>query len=90
MSRVFSNLLDSGDDILVRAATADIAAHEFLDLGVRGAAWLFKQCDGGHDLAGGAVSALVPIMSEECRLHRMQCVRRAQALDGRDFFSVVH
>ena len=83
-------MLNGGEDILVRSATADIAAHIFLNVGVRGAAWLFKQCDGRHDLAGGAVSALVPIMSDKGGLHRMQCARRAQALDGGDFFAVVH
>jgi hypothetical protein len=39
---MFASVLDSGDDILVRTATADIAAHKFLNVGVRGAAWLFK------------------------------------------------
>src|SRR5207253_1147674 len=42
------------------------------------------------DLAGGAVSALVPIMSEECLLHRMQCVRCAQTLNGRDLLTIMH
>src|SRR5207302_8891586 len=43
-----------------------------------------------HDLAGRAVSALIPVMSEECRLHGMQRLGCADAFDGCDLLSVMH
>ena len=46
--------------------------------------------DGGHDLAGRAIAALVAVAGDERRLHRVQRVGRAEALDGRDLFPVVH
>src|SRR5207247_9493614 len=68
--RVLANVLDGGDDLLVRAAAAYVAAHQFLDVGVRWTARLLEQCDGRHDLARRAITALVSIASEAGRLHR--------------------
>src|SRR2546427_7406072 len=88
--RILANLLDGRHDILIGAAAADVAAHQLLDGGVSGTARFPEQCNGRHDLARSAIPALVSIVSEERRLHGMQCVRRAQALNGCDFFPVVH
>src|SRR3569833_3839933 len=82
------DLLDRGDDVLVGAATANVAAHQFAHIGVRGAAWLLHQRHGGHDLAGGAVAALIAVMLNEGRLHGMQIAGLAEAFDGCDFLAV--
>src|SRR6476659_6334889 len=49
-ARVAPHLLDGRNDVLVGAAAADVAAHQLLDLGVRGAAWLLHERDRRHDL----------------------------------------
>ena len=64
-SGALADVLDGGDDVGICAATTDIAAHQFLDVGIGGAAWLFEQSDGGHDLAGRAVAALVAVVLDE-------------------------
>src|SRR6267154_644653 len=43
---------------LIRAATADVAAHGIVDIGVGRVGLFGKQRDGGHDLSGLAVAAL--------------------------------
>ena len=86
----FSNLLDRFDDIGVGTATADIAAHQFLHGRVVWTTRLVKQRHCRHDLARRAVAALIGIASKKSRLHRVQCVRRDEALDGCDLMSVVH
>src|SRR6266404_5401267 len=88
--RIFANVLDGGHDILVGAAAADIAAHQFLDGGVSWTARFLEQSNGRHDLARCAIAALISIVSEERRLHWVQCVGGAQALYGCYFFPVVH
>ena len=88
--RPSANLLDRGHDIGIGAAAADVAAHQFLHGRVVGTARFLEQRNRRHDLAGRAISALVSVAGDECRLHRMQCVGRAEALDGRDLVPVVH
>ena len=83
-------MLDRGHDIGVGPAAADVAAHQFLHVRVVGTARFLEQRDGRHDLAGRAIAALIAVAGNERRLHRMQCVGRAQALDGGDLVPVVH
>src|SRR5262249_28163184 len=87
---VFTDLLNCGHDVGVSAAAANIAAHHFLHRNVVWTAGFFEERNRRHDLAGRAVAALVPVAGEKCRLHGMHGFRRAQALDRRDLFSVVH
>src|SRR5438876_742918 len=72
--RCSANLLNSSDDIGIRAAPTDVATHQFLYGCVVGAAGLLEQRDRGHDLACSAIPTLISVMFYECRLHRMQCV----------------
>jgi hypothetical protein len=51
---------------------------------------LFDECHGGHDLAGGAVAALVAVVLDEGGLHGVQIVGLAEAFDGGDFFACGH
>ncbi len=46
--------------------------------------------DAGADLARRAVAALVAVVLDERRLHRMQGLGLAQTLDGGDFAALVH
>src|SRR5215472_3401803 len=86
---VLAHLLDCGNDVGVCPATADVAAHEFLHCCIVRPARFFEQSDRGHDLARGAVSALISIVGEKGCLHRMQRVRRTKALDGCDLLAVM-
>src|ERR1043166_877337 len=87
---VFANLLDRGNDIGIRSAPADVASHQFLHRRVIWTAGFLEQRHGRHDLSRGAISALVSVASNECRLHRMQVVGRTQAFYGRDLVSIMH
>src|ERR1041385_6984652 len=65
----FAHGLYRGKNIGISPAAADIAAHAFANIIVTGAAGLFQQCRGGHDLSRCAVSALEGIVFNEGRLH---------------------
>jgi hypothetical protein len=85
-----ANLLNRSNDVGVRTAPTDIAAHEFFDGGVVRSTRFFEQCDGGHDLARGAIPTLVSVGGKECGLHGMQCFGGSESFDGCDLISVVH
>src|SRR5690606_741528 len=70
------------------AATADVAAHGFSDIGVRGPAGLFQQRNARHDLARCTVTALIAVELDKSRLHRMQGFGRAEAFDGGDLVAL--
>src|SRR6266850_2782300 len=62
----------------------------FAHIGVVRPAGLLEQCDRGHDLAGGAIAALVGIVLDEGRLHGMQRVGLSDAFDRGDLVALVH
>jgi hypothetical protein len=75
-----------GQDAVVGAAAAQIARHPLPDLLIGAAVAFGQQRDRGHDLPGGAVSALETVRGHERSLHRMQPGTRAgEPLDGRYF-----
>src|SRR4051794_21039158 len=99
------DLGDRLDDVGIRAAAADIAAHTFAYLGrgrlrlrrkvARDVAWhsgldLAKDADGGADLARRAITALVAVVFHESGLHGMQIVGTAEAFDRGDRVALVH
>src|SRR6267378_6445422 len=57
-----AGLLDGRDNVGIGAAAADVAAHAFAHIGLIRPAGLVQQRDRGHDLAGGAIAALVGIV----------------------------
>ncbi len=61
-------------NILIRAAAADVAAHDFIDIGIARLFVFREQRRGGHDLAGLAVSALRNVAFEPGALHRVIAV----------------
>src|SRR4051812_46780796 len=85
-----ARLLNRRDDVGVRAATTDVATHAFPDVGVRWAARLAEQCDGGHDLPRRAVAALVAVVLDERRLYGMQRPGFSDSLDRGDLIAFVH
>ena len=87
--RALPHTLNRGHDVRIRAAAADVAAHEFLHLRVLRPARLFQQRHRRHDLPGRAIAALVGIAFHERRLHRMQFLRLTDALDRRDLIALV-
>ena len=89
-ARRSADLLDRGHDVGIGPAAADVAAHQLLHVRVVGTAGLLEQRDRRHDLARRAVAALVAVAGHERRLHRVQRLGRAQALDRRDLLPVVH
>ena len=52
--------------------------------------YLVKNSNGRADLSRRAIAALIPVMSDEGRLHRMEAIGRSQALNRRDFVAFVH
>src|SRR5690349_20644386 len=81
---LFAYLLNGRHDVGVRATAADVAAHQFFDVGIERTARFFQQCDGRHDLARRAITALITIALEERSLHGVHRFGRAQTFDGRD------
>ena len=65
----------------VSGATAEIAGHGFVDIGVGGVRFLSKQGGCGHDLSGLAVAALRNLFSDPGILDRMWTVC-CKAFDG--------
>ncbi len=85
-----AHLLHGGDDVGVGSAAADVAGHAVLHVFVGGADRLLQKSDGGHDLAGGAVAALVAVVLDEGGLHGMKIVGLADAFDGCYFLAGKH
>ena len=81
---------ESRHDVLIGAAAADIAAHEFFHLGVLRSAWFFQQRHRRHDLARCAITALIGVVRNERGLHRMQVFRLTNAFDRRDLVALMH
>ena len=77
-----AHLLHGRDDVGVGSAAADVAGHAMLDVFVGGADRFFEHGDGGHDLAGGAVAALVAVMLDKGGLHGVEIAGLADAFDG--------
>ena len=84
------HLLDGGHDVGIRAATADVAAHQLADFVGRARPALGDQAGGGTDLAGGAVAALEGVMVDEGLLQRMKRAALRQTLDRRDLRAILH
>ncbi len=80
----------SSHDVGVSAASADISRHGMLDVVVRRADRLLEQCDRAHDLAAGAVAALVSVVFHKSSLHSVQIARLSKAFDGGDLVAFVH
>ena len=76
-------LVDGLTDARIGSATAEVAVHRGVDLGVRGMGRVGQQRDGRHDLAGLAVAALGHVELLPCHLDRVGAVGR-EALDGGD------
>src|SRR5918997_715644 len=70
--RVLLDELDGLDDVLVARAAAEVAFETLPDLLLRRVRLLLEQADGGHDHAGGAVTALQPVSLVESMLNRVQ------------------
>src|SRR5207248_4931124 len=77
-------LLDGRNDVRIRGAATNIAAHIFADIIVAGSVAFLDAGDRRHDLARRAVAALERVLLDEGLLHRMQLVAGGQPLDGGD------
>src|SRR6266540_6059168 len=78
------DLADGGDDVGVRAAAAQVAAHELPDLRVRSRPALGQQTEPGHDLTRRAVAALESVVADEGLLQRVQPPVPCQPFDRHD------
>src|SRR5262245_30803600 len=84
------HLFDGRHDVGIRAATADIAAHQLADF-IGGARLAFgDQAGGGTDLAGSAVAALKGVMLDEGLLQRVKRPSLRQTFDRRDPRAILH
>src|SRR4051794_26410241 len=77
-------VFDGGADARVRAATADVAGHRRVDIGVGRLGIARQQRCRRHDLSGLAIAALHDIDREPCRLNLAAGWRRADAFYRRD------
>src|SRR5262245_28140131 len=77
-------LLDRGANTRIGAATADVARHPFVDVGVRGFRTFSQQRRCGHDLSGLTVAALRDIEREPCLLDLLALGSSADPFDGGD------
>jgi hypothetical protein len=84
------HLSNGGHDISVSATAADVARHSVLDILVGGSDGLFEQSRAAHDLAAGAVAALIAVVLDERGLHRVKIVGLTEALDSSDPVVLVH
>jgi len=83
-------LLDRRDDVGVRPAAAEIAAHQFANfVGARRLA-LGDQTRGRTDLPRRTVAALECVMVDERLLQRMQCAVHSQTLGRGHIGTVLH
>ena len=73
-----------GDDMVVGAAAAQIAAHPVADLLRRVGMALGDAGDAGHDLPRRAIAALEGVPFDECCLQRVELLALHQAFDRRD------
>src|SRR6266404_8063248 len=75
---------DRGQDIWIRAATADVPAHPFADLVVAIGVSFFYASHRRANLSGCAVAALKSVMLDECSLDGVQFFAMGEPFDGRD------
>jgi hypothetical protein len=85
-----TDLLDGRDDVGIGTAAADVAIHGLPYVCVAGADVLLEDSNSGHDLARGAVAALVAIMLNEGGLHGVEMARLTNAFDGSDLVIGMH
>ncbi|EAU69311.1 hypothetical protein STIAU_8041 [Stigmatella aurantiaca DW4/3-1] len=84
------HLLNGGDDVGVGAAAAEVAAHGFTHVRVRGPAGLGQQPGRAHDLARGAVATLQGVLFNKGLLQGVQGVPVGQALHRLDLRALLH
>src|SRR6266699_962089 len=80
----FRYILNRGDDVIVGAAAAQIAAHPIADFLCRTDMALRDARDARHDLPGCAIAALEGVTLDEGRLQGMKLLALRQTFDGRD------
>ena len=78
------------DDVGVGAASADVAVHSLLDVVIGRPDVLLQDRNSGHNLAGGAIAALIAVMLDESGLHRMEMVGLTDPFDGCDLVGLMH
>jgi hypothetical protein len=61
-----------------------------LDVFLAGTDRLLQQSNRAHDLAAGAIAALVAVMLHKRRLHGMQIIGLSNPFNGGDFIALVH
>src|SRR3984957_14168884 len=87
---LLANVLYGSNDVGVGSAAANVTAHELFHVGVRRSAFLFEEGGGRHNLARGAVAALVAVVFDKGCLDGMQVSRLPKAFDGGDLILLMH
>jgi hypothetical protein len=88
--RFRSRQLDRIHDVWIGAASTQIAGHVLPYFGVGIDVPFADARNSGHDLTGGAISALKSVTFDECRLDRVQFVPMCEALNRRYLFALCH
>src|SRR5215467_11793650 len=71
---------------LIGAAAADVAAHEIVNISIRGIGFFREQRRRGHDLPALTIAALRNVNFDPSLLYRVVSVGR-KSLDGGDFLA---
>src|SRR5579875_3254752 len=85
---VLAQCYDGVAHLLISAETADIAGQRFLNLGGRGVGVLVEGGTHGHDKAGRAEAALLGVVLDERRRHRIEFAAVDEALGGLDLLAL--
>jgi hypothetical protein len=85
-----ADLLHGRDDVRVGTTATDVAVHRLLDVGISGPDVLVEHRDGGHNLARGAVAALVAVVLDESKLHGMEVIGLTDTFDRDDLVVPMH
>ena len=83
-------MLDGHDDVGVRPAAADVAAHALANLRRGSGVMFIEQRDRGHDLTWSTVTTLESVLLDERGLDPVKPILVRQAFDCYDLFSLLH
>jgi len=83
-------MLDGHDDVGVRPAAADVAAHALANLRRGSGVMFIEQRDRGHDLTWSAVTTLESVLLDVRGLDPVKPILVRQAFDCYDLFPLLH
>jgi len=84
------DFLNGSANVLISAATADVATHQLANICIALGLSFTQQTDGGAYLARSAITALEGVMLDEGSLHGMEIIAFGETFDGGNFRIMAH